>query len=136
MRNHDHVPLRPPPERADPDPRLDPYRERAGVLFQDGNEFGVVYLRVETFRWQTGGHLWWRSWSKPGEQIQGFIEFTNGRFDDFVEDADTLAEEIGDWQRGRFPYRGEVLRVSWLDDEESRRVRTAVFGLDEYRQDD
>jgi len=60
----------------------------------------------------------------------GYIELTSGRFDDFVEDAGTVADEIGDWQRGDFPYRGEVLRVNWLDDEESRRVR-AVFGLDE-----
>jgi hypothetical protein len=78
-----------------------------------------------------GGHLWWRRWSEPDEQVHGYIEFTNGGFDDFVADAETLAEEIGDWQRGRFPYRGEVLRVSWLDDDASRRLWVTFLGRDD-----
>jgi hypothetical protein len=56
---------------------------------------------------------------------------TFGGFDDFVEDANTVADELNDWQDGRFPYRGEVLQVSWLDNDGSRDARIATFGLDE-----
>ncbi|GIF04734.1 hypothetical protein [Actinoplanes siamensis] len=125
------MPFRPPPGRAAPDPRLDPYRERAGALFDQGEQIGVVYLRIDTFWRQTGGHLWWRRWSEPSEQVQGYIEFNGGGFDDFYQDAGTMVAEIGDWGHGRFPYRGEALQVRWLDDEESRQVRVSTFGLDD-----
>ncbi|GIE85475.1 hypothetical protein [Actinoplanes regularis] len=125
------VPFRPPPGRAEPDPRLDPYRERAGLLSAEGDDFGIIYLRIETCWWQTGGRLWWRRWSEPREQVHGYIVLTSGGFDDFVEDADTIADELDSWQDGRFPYRDEVLQVRWLDDEGSRHARVATFGLDE-----
>jgi hypothetical protein len=124
------MPFRPPPGHADPDPRFDPYRERAGALADQGEPFGVIYLRFDTCWWQLGGHLWWRRWSEPREQVTGYLALNYGGFDDFVEDADTVVEELGNWDRGVFPYRGLLLTVEWLDDEGSRRARSATFGLD------
>ncbi len=125
------VPFRPPPGRAEPDPRFDPYRERAGALSEEGEDFGVVYLRMDVLWWQTGGRLWWRKWSAPREAVHGYIVFAGGGFDDFFQEADALVDKLDDWQAGRFPYRGEILRVRWLDDEESRYVRDVTLGLDE-----
>ncbi|GAA4609765.1 hypothetical protein GCM10023107_93310 [Actinoplanes octamycinicus] len=124
------MPFRPPPGHADPDPRFDPYRERAGVLADQGEPFGVLYLRFDTSWRQLGGHLWWRRWSEPREHVTGYLALNDGGFDDFVEDADTVAEELEYWDRGRFPYRGLLLTVEWLDDEGSRRARSDAFGLD------
>jgi hypothetical protein len=101
------------------------------VLFQQNKQIGILYLRVETWWRRVGGCLWWRRWSEPGEAVHGYIAFTNGAFDDFVEDADTLADESEDWRCGRFPYRGGALHVRWLDDAGSRQARTDTFGLEE-----
>ncbi|WP_250008793.1 hypothetical protein [Actinoplanes sp. M2I2] len=124
------MPFRPPPGHADPDSRFDPYRERAGALTNQGEPFGVVYLRFGTCRWQLGGHLWWRRWSEPHEQVTGYLALNHGGFDDFVDDADIVVDELGDWDRGVFPYRGLLLTVEWLDGEVSRRARSETFGLD------
>ncbi|BAL89735.1 hypothetical protein AMIS_45150 [Actinoplanes missouriensis 431] len=124
------MPFRPPLSHAEPDPRFDPYRERAGVLADQGEPFGVLYLRFDTCWSQRGGHLWWRRWSEPREQVTGYFALHYGGFDDFVEDADTFVEELDDWDRGLFPYRGLILTVKWLDDEGSRRARSDTFGLD------
>ncbi|BCJ39605.1 hypothetical protein GCM10010168_79400 [Actinoplanes ianthinogenes] len=124
------MPFRPPPGHADPDPRFDPYRERAGVLANRGEPFGVLYLRLDTSWRHLGGHLWWRRWSEPREHVTGYLALNDGGFDDFVEDATTVAEELEHWDRGRLPYRGLLLTVEWLDDEGSRRARSNTFGLD------
>ncbi|MEU8817972.1 hypothetical protein [Actinoplanes sp. NPDC048796] len=126
------MPFRPPPGDAPPDPRLDPFRERAGVLFDEGEQVGLLFLRVESFWWQVGGHLWWRRWSGPGETVYGYLEFSHGGFDDFVEDLDAVADELDDWRDGRFEYGGETYTVRWLDEEESRHVRVTTFKLGEW----
>jgi hypothetical protein len=99
-------------------------------LFDDDQQIGVLYLRVETWWTHASGHLWWRRWSGPWEAVHSYIAYANGRFDDFVEDLDTVADELHDWGRGRFLLRGECLEVEWLDDAASRQARTDVFGLD------
>ena len=81
------MPWRPPFERpASPsDARLDRYRERAGVvLAEDGVVVAQLYLRVETHATRLGGLLWGRRWSLPYEVVHGFMEFTDGRFDDWL----------------------------------------------------
>ena len=129
LEHHCGVPFHPPPGRAVADPRLDPYRSRAGNLCKGGELIGVVYLVVESFWLQVGGQLWWRSWSQPREQIHGYLLFEDGGFDDFVEDAHAVIDELADWRHGYFRYRGDVLEVRWLSHEESDRVRMDTFGL-------
>ncbi|MEU4689979.1 hypothetical protein [Actinoplanes sp. NPDC023714] len=117
------MPFHPPRVRADPDPRFDPYRERAGALSHDGEPFGVLHLRFETYWRILGGHLWWRRWSEPREQVDGYIALAHGGFDDFTQDTETIAGELELWSRGLFRYRGLLLTVAWLDDEASRLAR-------------
>ncbi|MGC5021689.1 hypothetical protein [Micromonospora sp. DT47] len=52
-------------------------------------------------------------------------------FNDFVIDGEDLADELADWNRDRFAYRGKTLRVEWLDDITSRRLRVEVFGIED-----
>jgi hypothetical protein len=113
------------------DPRLDPFRERAGLLYRDDELVATLYLRVEVCWWHTGGHLWWRTWSEAKEQVHGFVLTPAGAFDDFVDFAGEVYDELPDWVNNRFDYRGETLAVQWLDDVASRTIRTEVFRLDE-----
>ena len=124
------MPFRPAPGHADPDPRFDPYRERAWRARGSGRAVRLLYLRFDTSWWQLGGHLWWRRWSAPREQVTGYLALNYGGFDDYVEDTDTVVEELEDWQRGLYRYRGLLLTVQWLDDESSLHARTHTFGLD------
>ncbi|GII26524.1 hypothetical protein [Planosporangium mesophilum] len=112
------------------DARLDPYRERAGHLFRGADQVGAVYIRVETWWTEIGGRLWWRRWSEPEEGVHGFLVDKGGAITDFLLDAEHLDDELADWNQGRFMYRGEVLHVSWLDDDASQRVRVETLGLD------
>ncbi|WP_229068925.1 hypothetical protein [Actinoplanes sp. DH11] len=125
------VPFHPAPGRAERDPRFDAYRERAGRLSAHGGPFGLLYLRFDTYWHRLGGNLWWRRWSEPRELVTGYVAVSHGGFDDFVQDAATLADELEHWRRGLFPYRGEMLDVEWLDDAGSRRARDITFALDE-----
>ena len=43
-----------------------------------------LYPRVETHATRLGGLLWGRRWSLPYEVVHGFMEFTDGRFDDWL----------------------------------------------------
>ena len=62
--------------------------------------------------------------------MTGYLALKFGEFDDFVDDAATVVEELKDWKRGMCRYRGLLLTVEWLDDESSRRARSDTFGLD------
>ena len=118
VRHHGCVPFNPSPGCAVPDPRFDPYRERAGALSREGEPVGLLYLRFDTCWTQVGGHLWWRRWSEPKEQVSGCIVFSHGGFDDFVETTDTLVDELEQWGRGLFrtvascsPSTGSTMQV-------------------------
>jgi hypothetical protein len=89
---------------------------------------------VETFWWQTGGHLWWRTWSQPQEQIHGYLVTPSNVFEDFVVNGDDLNSEIAHWDAGLFLLRGDDLRVQWLDAATSQQVQSGVFGLESLPQ--
>lgn len=110
--------------------RLDPYRERAGVLTDAaGREVGRLYLQVMREWTQVGGALWWRRWSPPHEAVHGFV-LIDGQFSDWVMQADELEDAIRDWDSGRDRYTGTTYGVRWLDDDASAVVRAEDFGLD------
>jgi hypothetical protein len=112
------------------DARLDPYRERAAILTSGGDRDATLFLRMETYWTHTGGHLWWRQWSKPYEVPHGYMMFADGGFDDWLVGRDLLDEELADWSQDKLRYVGELLDVEWLDDAASRHVRDHVLGLD------
>lgn len=120
------VPWRPPFDRADglPDARLDPYRERAGVVLDDAEvEIALLFVRVEMYSTRLGGFLWGRRWSSPYEVVHGFMEFTDGRFDDWLSWGEHLVGDLHEWAGDRFTYTGTKYRVRWLDDAASAEVR-------------
>ena len=123
------VPWRPPFEHADGlrNARLDPYRERAGVIFDDADvEFAKLFLRVETYSTRLGGILWARRWSAPFEVVHGFMKLADGRFDDWLSWDSHLDVDLHDWANGRFAYIGTEYRVRWLDDVASADIRRSM----------
>lgn len=107
---------------------MDRYRDRVGRLFRAGDEVGLVLVTVEPFSTQVGGHLWWRRWG-PTHDVLWLWYVIDGRFSDSLVPEDGTAEELADYDQGRFAYVGEVLRVLWLDREESAHLRSSEFGL-------
>ncbi len=120
---------RPPdPRLTGHDPRLDRYRERAGRLHgPDGTHIADLYLETEIYWEQTGGFLWWRRWSTPKEILHGYLTFADGTSTDFLVLPEGLKEELQHWAQNRFPLQGELLVLTWLNDEESRELRDSCF---------
>jgi hypothetical protein len=112
------------------DPRLDPYRERAAILTSGGDPKARLYIRIETYWTQIGGHLWWRQWSEPYEVAHGYMILADGSFDDWVVRREELDEDLANWPRNKLSYFGEILDVEWLDDTASRQSRDDIHGLD------
>lgn len=124
------MPWKPPPGDAG-DARLDPFRDRAGLVLEDGGvEFARLYLEAETYFEQVKGHLWWRTWSEPYEVLHGYMLLADGQFTDWVADRAELEKDIADWLSGSFQYVGVKYHVVWLSMEESRRVRDEILGDD------
>ena len=122
------MPWKPPPGEAN-DVRLDPFRNRAGlVLAVGGDEFARIYLEAETYFELVGGHLWWRVWSKPYELIHGYMLMAGGQFTDWVSEGVELEQDTADWLGGAFQYLGIRYHVVWLSPEDSRRVREQILG--------
>lgn len=118
--------LWPPPSAgpSDLDPRLDGLRERGGRLLRDdGTVLATVYLQPQV--WWTGhGGLWWKRWSNPTETADAYVLDTHGSvITDYFIWGEGLDEEVQLWSVGTFRYEKEILRVIWLDDEESRTIR-------------
>lgn len=112
------------------DSRLDPFRERAGRLTDARGAQGWVFVRPWIIADRVGGRLWWQRWGTQYEASAGYVlmdgETVPG---DWVERRADVAAEVRDWESGRFAWLGRELKVTWVDDEESRRVRDQVFEL-------
>lgn len=126
------------------DPRLDPYRDRGGVLLDaDGAKVGCVFLRAETHWSRTSGHLWWSTWTPATEGVRCHVH-RGGRTTDRLSTGPQLDADLADWAAGTFTVGTTVgspadqrasgpsttYSVRWLDDEESARARDEVFGLE------
>jgi hypothetical protein len=48
---------------------------------------------------------------------------------DWVDRHADVAAELREWAAGRFVWIGRDFKVSWVDAEESRRIRDEVFEL-------
>ena len=117
--------------RADerPDPRLDPYRNRVGILALDGATDGHVLVETAFGQFKTGGALWWTRWADP-------VEFTvvaviiDGELvaDGETAAGDQLDEQLARWDAGAHVVGPATYRVTWLDQAESDRAHHEVFG--------
>lgn len=114
------------------DSRLDPFRERAGRLTDHEGRQGWVYVRPWVIANRAGGHLWWRRWGPQYEVSAGYVLMDDDGvpFDgDWVDQRADVAAQVHDWAAGRFVWIGHDFKVSWVDAEESRRIRDEVFEL-------
>lgn len=55
----------------------------------------------------------------------------DGQFSDHVVPAENAERQLRDDAEGRFEHYGEYLRAQWTDGEESRRLRSSEFGVDD-----
>lgn len=105
------------------DPRLTALHDRVGRLRRDGEQVGLLLVRVQPFARRTGGHLWWGRWA-VGESLLTWST-VDGRREEHTTHQDRLEGELRDLDRGLFRYRGEVLRVEWAEGEEAERLRAS-----------
>lgn len=122
------MPRRPDFSQHQPDPRLDRYRERVGVLCRDQVEVGWVLVKVEPYSERSGGHLWWSRW-ESARDVLWLWTLVDGKFSDTYLADEGVDKELADYDAGRFGYYGEVLGVVWADPAESRRLRASQFGV-------
>jgi hypothetical protein len=80
-----------------------------------------------------GRHLWWRYWSGPHYQLQGFWFEGEDLVDDFITAGQDLMATLDDFDRGVFLFVGERWWVRWMDDDASRAFRVK-HGLEVYRR--
>lgn len=112
------------------DPRLDPYRRRAGVLLDEaGERVGDSALEVLETWTRAGGHLWWSRWAPGQEVVHVRTRLDDGSSDRWVTSGERLEEDLAAWEDGVLQHGGGRYRVVWQDDEESARVLREVFGL-------
>lgn len=111
------------------DSRLDDFRSRVGTLAApSGQFFATVVLDRRVYCTQMGGRLWWRKFSEPLETFQGHIFCADGQYDDWVSSSqEEVLEDLADWRRGEFAYRGITYRVDWLDENASAQARKALL---------
>lgn len=114
------------------DARLHPFRERAGRLTDHDDRQGWVYVRPWVIADRLGGTLWWQRWGPQYEVSAGYVLMDGDTVaDDWVDRRADVAAEVRHWESGSFVWLGRKFKVSWVNDEESRRVRDEVFGLGE-----
>lgn len=112
------------------DPRLGPYRARAGVLHDvgTGTDTGmVVLLRSETTWSRVSGHLWWSRWSPPAEGVHVSVWRGGRRVADRVSRGEELTADLGDWAVGSFRHLRCTYQVAWQDEAESERLSAALL---------
>lgn len=108
------------------DPRLDPVRGRAAALVEDGSVAGYVLVETDYTASSTGGILWWRRWEEPAEFAVVFTKIGDAEpRTTAVAPADLDLFDV--WASRGYDDNGRVLSVTWLDEEESRRVHDEVF---------
>lgn len=122
------MPWSPSYDDASPDPRLDLFRGRAGVLSLDGADVGHVLVETDLVAHLEGGRLWWRRWGATEE-----FALVSARIDDGGYDGDMLMPDELDgpttrWALGEFDHGSTTYAVRWLDQAESDRVHHEVFG--------
>ncbi|MFB9323656.1 hypothetical protein [Cryptosporangium minutisporangium] len=118
---------------ADPDgpsdPRLDVYRSRYAEVFDGGEARGYLATWVQTW-WTPQGPWWRRRWTDPRELVVWMWVADGALVDDGVIGRERLDEELANWSRNRFAYRGRYLRLKWLSGAEAAVVRREQFATD------
>lgn len=126
------MPWSPPDGTEERDARLDPFRDRAGVVLDEvGQEVARVFLRAETAWLRTSGHLWWSTWSPPHESMRVWVRDDTGQVTERISAGAELERDLAEWTRDVFTTVDGTYRVTWLDDEASSLERLETFGLED-----
>jgi hypothetical protein len=101
-----------------------------GRLYRDGNEVGLLLVRVDVRANKAAGHWWWTTWS-PGYDYFWEWVILDGEFrDHVVVGRDGVEQALRDYTAGRFTL-GEILRVEWTTPEEASTLRHDAFGVND-----
>jgi hypothetical protein len=119
-----------------PDPRLDPYRHAAALVFDGDESVGCLAIRV-TGWWERSGPFWRRRWEN-GRELPwwGLLRTAPahpalpGEFEDGIVPDDMLEDELRDWAADVFTVRGTRFRLRWLAADEAGAVHRDI-GWDE-----
>lgn len=123
-----------------PDPRLDPFRDRAARATLPDGRSGVLYVESVRLATLESGHLWWRCWSAPYENAILWLDLPDGVCTDiWLSDGAAIEAETEQWARREWTgvrqggRPAPIYALEWLGDEESRRIRAAFIdpGTDE-----
>jgi hypothetical protein len=122
------MPWSPPfDDAAAADPRLDPYRGRAGRLSLDGEPVGYVLVETQEARFKSGGFAWWSRW-EPAEEIAVVATRIGDRDETAALVRDELTTAVTAWAHARHDLGSSAYDVAWLDEQESDRVHREIFG--------
>jgi len=121
------VPWKPDFSSHKPELRFAAYRDRVGRLFRDDEEVGLLLVLTEPVSMQESGHLWWKRWGKPYEQLWLWT-IVDGNVSETLGPDDYADEELQEFASGRFLHYGEKLRVEWVPEEDAERLRATQFG--------
>jgi hypothetical protein len=111
-----------------PDPRLDPYRGRAGELTENDTALGYLLVESDYAQLKTGGALWWTRWAPPVECVVTSLMVEGDLIDGQTYVDGELDAVLEDWAQGLHRLGPRTVRVSWLDQAASDRVHHEVFG--------
>lgn len=93
-----------------------------------------MYVRPWVIANRIAGHLWWQRWGPQYEVSAGYVLMDGDDVDatdDWVDRPENVAAAVDDWEADRFVCVGREFQVSWVDADESRRIRDEVFQLGE-----
>ncbi|MCZ4499975.1 MAG: hypothetical protein JWQ74_2530 [Marmoricola sp.] len=121
------MPWSPSYDDAAPDPRLDPFRGRAGVLSLDGTEVGHVLVETDFGATRSGGALWWSRW-EPGEFAVVVTRIGTELGEDLWLMPEQLDGPVTRWAAGEHDHAGTTYAVTWLDEAGSDQAHREVFG--------
>lgn len=120
------VPLLPPEHDLALDPRLAPYRDRAALLYRAELQVGQLVVETDWSVEQTGGRFWWRQWSEQTEALRVHV-LLGETVAVSLETPEVFNDLVARWGAGEFEVGGEVLRLGWLTDRESRLAEERVL---------
>jgi hypothetical protein len=107
-----------------PDPRLDPYRGGIARVHDGPRLIGHLVTRVQTW-WTVEGPFWRRRYVEPTEVIDWLLSYSDpddGFLDDSISET-ALAEELQDWDAGRWIVNDQAVRLEWLHGPEAEEAR-------------
>jgi len=120
------MPWSPSFDKAQPDPRLDPFRGRAAVATRYGEPAGHVLVETDFLSERVSGQLWWRRWATPREYVQVHTHLGGSAAPTWVLPTE-IGDRVAEWSAGTYHDGGTTYGLTWLDDAESERVHREVF---------